>query len=465
MNTDDQVDFSITKCILTADRFGQRFELNLAPSISEVQIFESMELPYLECKFLLFDSIGINTYVSISGNESIYLKINVADNRNVIEKTFIVTGVEDRVSPNDRNEFLVVNCIEKHAYFSSIHRVSSSYTGNPLNSIKGIFKSLDKEVDDTLSASAPAQSNLRYVSPFQNPLKTAELLRDRISTTNGGPYFTYASLNDDNIHLSEFDLLIGGSSSDRVWNKKFQPYTYSTLQPSIGGIGLDESVNEAMASRFFYIMDFNKHPDAQQGNLELAQIGMFGLEYNVFDTTIGSSPRIDPSPYKSNGNKVISEVFKAFDFVFEKDDVGMLADDTGLFGTRATGLQPLSSYNSKSITQALASQVYDHGVNGYHDESQNDSHYLLKVKNAIIRAFMLHNMYQMRVPGLPYALGNGGVGHLLSVDFPYTGENEGEIDPEKSGNYLIYNAKHTFQMNKEIITEMDVVKITKKNKD
>ena len=204
----DQSEYIIDKIDFTADRLGSAEVLNIKKIVSELNIFESVELPYLTATMLMPDSLAFKSTIGIKGSErvSIHLKANV--DAPVKVKHFMITGIAKEISINEKTDVRAITMIEEHAYLSTLKKFSKSYTGVPSTILFNILRGhLDKNLTEEDAANA-SQGKMKVNIPYWTALQSVEWIRDRMSTSSGSPYFLYCTLRDDDIKL--------GSTNDNV---------------------------------------------------------------------------------------------------------------------------------------------------------------------------------------------------------------------------------------------------------
>lgn len=448
----DQSEYIIDKIDFTADRLGSAEVLNIKKIVSELNIFESVELPYLTATMLMPDSLAFKSTIGIKGSErvSIHLKANV--DAPVKVKHFMITGIAKEISINEKTDVRAITMIEEHAYLSTLKKFSKSYTGVPSTILFNILRGhLDKNLTEEDAANA-SQGKMKVNIPYWTALQSVEWIRDRMSTSSGSPYFLYCTLRDDDIKLADLQTIMFKSP----WNDG-TPYTFTQTAHN-------QTVDKNdQLRKLFYVK--NHKQTSIESALRLAQTGAVGSDYKVMDLTSGSQ-----LPDTFHSGIVTLEAFVK--------DLGVneslgLAIDSGLqIGSSSQGeKRSVDGYPSKSFSSVVASrQFYDDDgkpIHGYHDESLKSSMYKLKVKSAALRTILMNNVYTITVPGQPYLLDEtAGVGSNIYLNYaaPSTASGEGasnaeNIDRQRSGKFLVYKARHQFSAGQYDV-HMEIVKLT-----
>jgi hypothetical protein len=451
-----QTQYIIESAIFTADRRPDLpiiKPLDLSGSIAELNIFESMELPYLTGTCALVDDVRFRDSVGIKGSERITFTILEKENATPIIKTFMITGVAASTSANERTEVHMLTLMEEHAYLSSVMKISQSYTGNPEQIIINILNShLGKVLRP--NAAIALQQKMKVNIPYWNPLQATEWLRDRMSSSLGAPYFLYASLRDDLIRLEDLDNMM----KKDAWNKS-TPYSYSQTSHN------SSQISDTRAE-YFHIKSYKA--TQIESTLRLAQGGAIGSEFKTMDLTSASQTQNS----RHNSNTTLNSFIESIES--NADLNSSIGYDWQLsFQKGNSDFKNVGDLNSKVFSEVVASRkFYDTDgitpIAGYADEHKQEALYKLKIKSAALRAILLNNVYEIEVPGQPYLVGdlNIGVGSNISLNYAVASQADGsilsgDVDRNKSGKFLVYRTRHKFTEGMYDL-KMDIVKLTDK---
>lgn len=440
--------YQINKVLLTTQRRGfedQSYELR--NSVAELNIFESVELPYLTANIFLIDDSGFRSAVKINGTERVTVEVSVPNSgRPPISKNFIITGVDKEVKTADRTDAMVLTMIEEHAYLSAINNISQTVEGEPRQIINDVLNThCNKTLEVDPEFYQPVNGQIRYIPPYVTPLEIVDTIRDRMVSEIGSPYFCYSSLRSPDIKLTEMASQLNKDS----WNAD-NPYVYGQNAHNVV-LHPDNDNHDNIERSMFYIVEHYK-AQSNDSTLQMAQAGGLGSRVEFVDIYDGRT-HVD----FHNGHTTLSDIMSV-----ELSRGSTVAPDNSL--TFENSMLPETSvdqFPSRVITQLVASNVMD-GFNGFHDESGDPNLYLLKIKSAAIRILISNNMYQVSVPGTPYMLNElAGVGTNIDIDFVKPTYQDQGYDLEKSGKFMIYNVRHMFRDERHT-AHMDVVKLTKK---
>ena len=453
-----QSQYLIESAIFTADRNPSldNKSLDISRSIAELNIYESVELPYLTGTCALVDDVRFRDAIGIKGSERITFTILPYEDAEPIIKTFMITGIAANTTANERTEVHTLTLMEEHAYLSSVMKISESYTGLPEQIVENILNShLGKVV--RYESRVALQQKMKVNIPYWNPLQATEWLRDRMASSVGAPYFLYASFRDDLLRLEDLDNMM----TKDPWNKK-DPYSYSLTSHNSSKISNKRA-------EFFHVKSYEA--SQIESTLRLAQGGAIGSEFKTMDLT--SSGQTQNTRHNSNTtlNNFIESVETNADL---NTSIGY--DWKLMFAKSATNFKNIGDLNSKVFSEVVTSRKFyetdgETPIAGYADEHLQEGLYKLKIKSAALRAILLNNVFEISVPGQPYLVSDLdiGVGSNILLNYAVASQadgsiNAGDVDRNKSGKFLVYRTRHMFSEGNYNV-KMDIVKLTDKTGD
>ena len=79
-------------------------------------------------------------------------------------------------------------------------QINKCYTGTPDQIVRKILKdNLDMDMQkEDMPSIKPYQETMKFVVPFLTPFDACEVIRSKMSTDLGLPYFLYSTLNNKN---------------------------------------------------------------------------------------------------------------------------------------------------------------------------------------------------------------------------------------------------------------------------
>ena len=459
MSSSPQSQYIIQSAIFTADRLpglDASEPVDIKGAIAELNIHESVELPYLTGSIALVDGVMFKGIFGIKGSERLEIAIAADKNSKPVIKKFMITGIAKNVSANERTDVYVLTLMEEHAYTSGVIKISEAYTGKPEEIILNIFNShLNKRL--IYDAGFAKQQRMKVNIPYWNPLHATEWLRDRMAAASGSPYFLYASFRDDNIRLEDLETLL----TRNAWNEDF-PYSYSQTAHNMVPDKISPSQPRA---DLMHVKSFSA--DKVESTLRLAQSGAIGSEFKTMDVTSAS--------YVTNKNHDSKVTLN--NFINKIDTNQDINSSIGYDHNLKIKNRDIGSLNSKVFSSVVSSSLFyeEDGktpIAGYHEENKQEALYKLKIKSASLRAILLNNVFSITVPGQVYLIDDLDIGIGSTIALNYASPTQDEdilkigdlnIDKDRSGKFLVYRTRHTFITGEGTYNvKMDIVKLTDK---
>lgn len=438
ISTDSQ-QYKIINATIEADRFDGTV-VEVANQIVELNIYENLEKAYLTGSVLIVDDAGLFDGVSFRGSERITFVLASVDNKlePFFEKTFSMVKIERSQKSNDRTEVYLISLIEEHVYLSGLKRISRSYTSELENIITQIVTNdLKKSVD--LSYLNPSFQGVRKINiPYLTPLQSCDFLLKRMTSENGSPYFLYASMHDENLRLGSLDRFL----TQPAFNSK-SPFVYSS--------SLSNEANSLTEDARSFIIESHKSVDMED-TLGMVQEGAIVATYNNLATSTGivTSNKYNVRSYLSSLTR--EEILKSEN------------EQTIFDGSHVVDDRLVDEYSARTFHQVTSYGTYGN-ILGYNDVVDNQDH-VLKLRNRAMRNFLYRNMINIMVPGTAFTYSKISVGDIITCNFITTRmtadvENSEElIDKNKSGDYIIYAARHIFKDSRHIVS-LNISKIQK----
>ena len=389
--------------------------------IQDIDIYEHLDLPYLTANITFVDSLRALERYHFRGGEfiTIRLKPHSEADDNIVEKRFAVRSLRHQVKVNEEAEAGVIELIEDIAFVSSFTNVNKAYNGNPLDIMSKISEDFLEKPISTNDIKI-FQKNLRLIVPNMRPLDALRWINNRISTDKGATPFLFSTLSTKSLMMYDLETLI---KADPINTNK--PFVYGAI-PRL--------IEEEGSQTHLPILDYNAGSRAHV--YDLMKNGHIGAEYQFYDAFTAKVYK-----HKFNyGNDI-------FPILSEKADL-----PATMSGSIEINEKNVMEVPSRRITRVNASGVYNEGFrksNSLHEDDKV-SDYSLKVKRDAMRDHFLENSMTIRVPGTGFLNKDDHktIGNKIRVLFAANkpkGDGEIKIDVPKSGDYVIYAAKHTFK--------------------
>jgi len=438
-------DYTLVSLKVSSDRMtNSNKEIELKGVSIEINIFEHLEKPYLTGTVVILDNADLNSTVGFLGCEKMTVKIATDnDSLTTIEKVFYITNVANSIQANTNNKILVLDILEDIAFVSRQKRISQSYDGTPNMIIKKMLNEHLKRKLRDITISIHTDGPMRVVVPNMTPLQALSWIKDRAISENGLPFYLFSTICDDDIRFLDLEKIM----ENPPLNQDAMPYTYSSAY----GSNLSK-FNKFVQS--FIIQGVKASSKVNQ--LQFAQEGLLSSTYDYFDTTVGFS-----SEEKHNIDEFYNEL-REKNIIKVNQSEGLI-DNTSIVDDKKS-----HEFDTKHISQIITGNIFSDGIFNYY-ESKDHS---FKAKKKSINRLMQKDAIDITVAGKNFlssdknvSIGNSILLKFMSsmdqLNLQNTTPEEEYIDHKKSGNYMIYAARHIFSGN-SYNTVLSCTKISEK---
>jgi len=416
--------------------------INIASHVSEIEIYENIELAYLTGTFNMKDDLSMYDGFSWNGTEMIDISFESPENvGNIISKRFTIAKIIDTAKSSENIEAVEIKIVETNCFNNQMQKINKCYTGTPEQIIKNILKdNLDMDMaDEDMPGVKCYQKTMKFIVPNLSPLQACEIIRSRMSTDLGLPYFLYATLNTRNVQLKSLDEMLRTPSINKT-----APYRYSQVyNQSTTSIQSDENV--------INVSDYSSTD--KQSSIRLMATGATAGQHSVTDMTTGQT----------------------LEYTFDVEDLfeNMIADQLITKDTTPVHHSKykfkgklMNEYNTFNRHKAVGNGTYN-GVNNIHQE-ENAGAFRLAACNNALRHMMFKTSMSIRVPGRLYLIGsNASLGRQIDFIYPSnqtiqegsSNVSAAELeDKKRSGVFIIYTARHHFNEQQHNV-DMSCVKL------
>lgn len=415
-------DYLYDSIVLESERLN--FDIDLQKVTSDIEIYESLDKPYLTANLVLADNNNLIEQADILGGEKITISLSsTIPESPKIKKVFFIEEIIFSRKSGDHTEVAGFHLIEDICYISNLFNLNRFYDDNTQKIIKDIAgEFLNKEV----ASSNSTNESTTVIIPNLEPLTAMKWLSASTSSSDGFPYYLFSTLTSDKLGLYDLGTMIRSQSiNDDFPFRNWQAAAQSDI-PKVG-------------SRVIKDYRFEK----SENLYKLIDRGYVGAEYEFIDTLTNK---------KNN-----------FQFDVIEEFVKPLADSLPAKQRNPT-ITSAYKHNEKSFNQYKSvKNTFIGGSNAFrtatefktsYGESKTTSGY----KDGII-SLAAHNILQktpltLVVNGLEFIStpGHHTIGNSVSVEFLRSEVNSAQsdqfLDKKKSGDYLIYATKHMFKKEK-----------------
>ena len=400
-------------------------QVNIARIVTDLTIYEHLDKPYLTGVVAFSDSEDIVGSLDIGGGElvSVVLKTNSVDGYapKKVEKDFYIDKIITSIKGNDTNEFFMLHLIEDIAFKSNLQNVNKSYSGSSSNIIKKISKGfLGKEIINTETDF----QEMKVIVPNLTPLDAMCWIKNKTTTVEGYPHYLFSSLIEKKLIFSDLKGMIESPVSNPL-----VPFMYAEANISI------DTKQETSRRRTILDYSFKDTEDL----FSLISKGLIGANHNYIDVT--------KNKYHNSKFDIQKDIIDKLKN--EKSNQPLYSDLYELDG------QSFNEYESREVTQLMSTLAYE--GNSTYSESATKAQYKLNAINQAMDGLLKKAPLTITVNGHDFLHGrhHSTTGTKIDVRFlrninDHSSNNV--FDPKKSGEYLIFGAKHTFTLEKYTTT-------------
>lgn len=414
-------DYILEKAIVTSSAFVEGSEVDLKNVITDIEIYEHLDKPYLTGNVLFVDDAGVYNAVDFSGMEKLTLSFVLpGPEQTSIEKVFIIEKTMKNARGNDNSAAVLFHIIEEHAFNSALINVNKAYTGKPVEIIQKIITdNLDKEFSEPTELDA--QQPIKVIIPDLHPIEAARWIRDRATTVDGVPYYFFSTLANPKLHIVPLDKMLSTRPDPKA-------YVYSQMATSLASSsGVDDQA--------YLIQGFKSKTNDEI--ISLVRKGFMGSQNYYYDPAVGGFTQ-----RRGEFFGLDAELKK----LSEKDIISRNQNRITYTGGYQLNGNDISRLKSVVNTHLVTTNTYQ-GYNNY-SEARDLAQHKLKFISEALRDVIVRNSIEVILPGRNFLDGSysNTIGNQIKMSFLETtvGGTE-KLDTKKSGDYLMYAVKHQFK--------------------
>lgn len=419
----NQSGYQFESILLQSERLNR--EIELKNNVTDVDIYEHIDKPYMTGTMALIDNENVLQNVDIQGGEKITIALrSFRKNSITITNTFYISKISDSPKVNDNAQIIILDLIEDIGYTSNLQVVNRSYRGKISDILRKIsFNYLgNKGIKD----SKTDVDNIKVIIPNLDPLQSLVWLTRRAKTKEGYPYYLYSSFTSPKLQFHDLGTMLQtpvlnsdipyreNSAAARSIKPDIKRRTITNHKFSVGSNLLDLIERCLIGSKYEYI----------DTTLEARNIFHYDVIKDVF------KPLIDKSILQRNqNNPPFSPKYKFNEKSFNELDAS--------YKTMIGG------------SNAFRTTDEDNFIVGYNEE-KNLSGYKAKIICKAMDEILRQEPLTMIIDGVDFIDGDkhSTIGNNLRVEFSTSNPeitDASKIDKRKSGDYLIFAAKHMFK--------------------
>lgn len=439
--------YYIKNALLSADRYVNCISLDITPLIVELHLFEDIRLPFVTGVIMVGDPDNTLDLLGFTGTEKLELtvKSNVNMNGTEVSKKFFVKSV---VNVTNKKDMYVFTLSEESGFFWSTTEINKGYVGKIEHIIAQLTREwMNRDIDywgDT-DFKDSVQNEIIHNCAGKSLSELIPTFTQSICTDAGAPFFTFATLFDDNIQMASYtDILDYGPFND------CQPFVYSPTYMS----AMIEEGNER--AKFYNIIDFDLKDE--KSDYDLYKLGTINADIQSLDIHTGEFEKVKFNPEEvADVISVITGKTKGRQFVYNPSP-NITMNELNVKDTLVS--KPTKVITSNSYPDAFSFTEKDFRIGG--DKSIEK----LWGNSLSIRKMLSQVMIPILIPGPVLFESKGTVGSIIDIIYGKEDEskqsNKGNIeDARLTGEYLITNIKHIF-VDEQHMAQLMVVKLTAK---
>jgi len=305
---------------------GQR--VNVISQVKELNIFQSIDTPYMSGSIMLTDSSGVAEILPFLGQERLLFTLKTPSHGGVVsfqDYHAIIYNVESRFNGSDREQVFLLNWTTLDHYKNMRIKVSQSFNG--------LISSMAQDImsgDDYLGSKKPVNieptKNIRnFVIPNLNPYQAINLIKTEAVSMMMSPHYLFFE-NPEGYHFRSLDSLIGKSGSLSVKHKK-------TFKSQTGG-GDPADIEDSLSTLIAWKIEDNSN------SFLSTKLGMYGSTLFYHD--------------------IFNKNIQKFEYDYIKDSFGKR--NTTSQGNRSSGslISGAKIDDTKTITEFPESRIFVH---------------------------------------------------------------------------------------------------------
>lgn len=448
-------DFILEEALLTGPGYsayqsGGQAVLDVKNIITDIDIFEHMEKPYLTGNVIIIDDNDLYNIIRFQGIETLQLTFRLAEDEfESVTKKFYMDNIIQNVRANDYQATISFHIIEDIGYISNFINVNKPYRGKGHEIVEDIiFDNFSKELrKEPISGSSSIEQDgdenpeMLFCVPNWTPLTAAEWVKRRCTYNNGAPFYLYSSLMSENLFFSNLIEIVNSRAENTrpfIYSQSFthqnaptvetQSYVIENYRNEKAFDLTDISFNKSAMNTVYTFHDVNQNFAYNPGTT-LDQVGRgtglrrwtaeamfkdFSNNYSLFKSTYPEKAEL-PSSLSENA-----------DYELLKDRV----ENTHIpyvYSTQPYGRRYQSVKEGRN-TREHETKITAHALRNWVGR--------FPITISIPGRFFLDTRRESeRTVGAKY--------YFQFITIP-AGQVEPEEDERLSGDYIIYSARHSF---------------------
>ena len=430
--------YEIQSIKIETDRLNGFFEV--AASTIEVVFYEHLDKAYISGNISILDDANIFETIDFMGNETVDIQIVIPGSNQKIRKRFFVRQVESAVQISDQSQVIMLSIVDATYYANGLINLQKKYEGRPHEIIENVLKDnffgLQLQRDQEC-----IQAPIRFLTPNMSPLGVMRVMKERATDEIGSPFYLFASLTDNNIRFYSLKYMLDRPAINSLG--KTQPYRFNQKMAQ------DDTIPPALAAFNITHINYQQNENMNQ----LIQNGDVGAQYEYHDPISNLT-----ASYKHNISEIYHQLYATSSTIAKSP----VYDDTTLFRGKK-----FDEFSSKTISNVTTSRTFE-DINNLHEDNSPAFHREKSVAKAL-KNFVQKSSLEITVPGINFLTSENHIttGNIIEIEVLKNYVPEGSttdlIDKKKSGNYLIFAARHNFSRGQRYEVNLSMGKLSNLN--
>lgn len=420
--------------------------IEIASMIVDIDIYEHLDKPYLTGVMSVLDNIDLFGSLNINGATKINMKLrlNVAEAEEggkkftplPVERTFYIDSIMSSMKYQEKGEVQVIHLIEDHAYKSNQMNVNKAYAGTSTRMITRLMTKLDSE--RMVFSTEKDDGTMKVIIPNLSPIDAMIWIKNRSVTAEGYPMYLFTTLSGlKTLNFLDLKTML----ESEVMNPK-QAFTFSSANVSVKK---DGEQNFSVPQRRVILNYEYKNTEDLYSLMSKGLMLPTTIKY--INTANFNNGRKDLSfDPKDALDRLDPEVIKGvpnYDPYLKDSYIDQILKDN----VKTSTAQVISSDAFLGLNDSTLVQLNGYSEHGKQGESGGYKNQMIA---RTLDALMKINPLVITVNGADFLSGTDSttIGNKIRVKFPRNVDNresEFQFDPKKSGDYLIYSARHSFR--------------------
>lgn len=413
--------FVLQSVVISSSRMTQSVEVR--DVVTDINIYEHLDKAYLTAELMIIDGYRFSDRMDFQGAETVTITVKRSLDSPEYKKNFVIKKIIRGQKTNKGSESIAFQLVEEIAFRANLYNVNKSFSGSPSSIITSILSQyLNVEVQNV--GDEDVQKNIKLIVPNMNVMEAIEWIRNRSTTGDGYPFFCHSTLASDKIIYCDLETLLKMPPMNDSY-----PLIYSP------GAAIAETNN-----RLFGITHYTYANN--EDTFDMIDKGLIGASYYFYDLL--------NSTYHKHKFNIINDVETTFTKFNSRQNVFNVASDFEFDD------KTIQDHDSRHINRIVSTGAYTTRTSAYNTLYQDESEY--NYRRTVIADAVLNLMQKSKLniltKGSQFLGASGGtsashltIGNTLKIAFPANYpdlDNNLTIDPKKSGDYIIYAAKHSF---------------------